>query len=194
MIKRTNAPSASQLSAEEETLLIRKAASGEANAFARLYDFYVDEVYRFIFFRVSNEQIAEDLTSQLFVKVWDKLDSYEPRGVRFGAWLFQIARNMVIDYYRTRKETVALEDGALTKPDPQANVAKNVEKKLEGERMRAMLEHLTDDQREVITLKFIDGFSTNEIAEVMKKKPGAIRALQMRGLQQLAKIMDGEPW
>lgn len=192
MIKSAGAVQASDFSLEEEARLIRKAAAGQADAFARLYDAYVDDVYRFIFYRVGNEQTAEDLTSQLFLKAWDHLGRYESRGVRFSAWLFQIARNMVIDYYRTRKETVALEPNAVTKPDPAANVAKSVEKKLEGEWLRSMLQQLTAEQREVLTLKFINGLDTKEVAQIMNRKQGAIRALQMRGLKALADIIGDE--
>ncbi len=191
MAKGKSAVQKTEISLEEEADLVRRAAAGEAQAFARLYDAHIDDLYRFIFYRVSHQQTAEDLTSQLFIKAWDNLGRYESRGVRFSAWLYQIARNMVIDHYRTRKETVALEPIATMKPDPSANVSKQIERKLEGEWVRGMLEHLTEDQREVLTLKFINGLSTKEVATVMKKKQGAIRALQMRGLQALAKLMEG---
>lgn len=173
----------------QETQFVQKAVSGDAEAFARLYDAYVDELYRFVFYRVNDKQTAEDLVSQVFLKVWDNLERYEIRGLPFKAWLFQIARNSVIDHYRTRKETVPLEPNAIAKPDPTANVTQQVEQRLEGERLRAMLEHLTEDQKEVLTLKFIHGFSTKEVANLMGKRQGAIRALQMRGLQALSEII-----
>lgn len=192
MVESAGATPASDASLRAEAQLVEKAQSGNADAFARLYDAYVDDVYRFIFYRVADEQTAEDLTSQLFLKAWDNLDRYQARGLPFSAWLFRIARNLVIDYYRTRKETVALEPNATMKPDPAANVAKMIERKLEGEWVRSMLHHLTADQREVLTLKFINGLSTKEVATVMRKGEGAIRALQMRGLQALAELMRSE--
>jgi RNA polymerase sigma-70 factor (ECF subfamily) len=170
----------------QEALLVKKAVSGDSSAFAGLYEIYVDDVYRFIFHRVGHEQTAEDLTSQVFLKAWDKLGRYEIRGLPFGAWLFQIARNTVIDYYRTYKETLPLEH---LNSDPAVNVAKEVEKQLEGEWLRTVLQHLTEDQREVLVLKFINGLKTQEIAQVMGKRQGAIRALQMRALQALAEIL-----
>ncbi|MCB0180374.1 MAG: sigma-70 family RNA polymerase sigma factor, partial [Anaerolineae bacterium] len=109
-------------SASQEIELIRQATSGDANAFAGLYDAYVDEVYRFILHRVGNKQTAEDLTSQVFLKAWDNLGRYTMRGLPFGAWLFRIARNTVIDHYRTYKDALPLEAEAMTKPDPKANV------------------------------------------------------------------------
>ncbi len=188
MIKGASVSRASEpLSTEAQ--LVQQAKSGDSNAFAKLYDAYVDELYRFIFYRVADQQTAEDLTSQLFLKAWDSLDRYQYRGSPLKAWLIQIARNLVIDHYRTRKETEPLEPDALARPDPAANVAKEVERKLEGEWLRAKLRQLTEEQREVLTLKFIHGFSTKEIATVMEKRQGAIRALQMRGLQALANII-----
>jgi RNA polymerase sigma-70 factor (ECF subfamily) len=180
-------PSPEAISQEAE--LIKKAASGDEQAFARLYDNYVDEVYRFVLHRVGNEQTAEDLTSQVFLKAWDNLGRYKVRGSPFGAWLFQIARNSVIDHYRMYKETLPLEPAALMTPDPTANVAREVEKRLEGEWLRSVLQNLTDDQKEVLTLKFINGLKTKEIAKIMGKGQGAIRALQMRALQALADLI-----
>lgn len=179
-------------STPSEAELIQKAISGDSNAFANLYDTYVDEIYRFILHRVGNQQTAEDLTSQVFLKAWDNLGRYKMRGSPFGAWLFKIARNIVIDYYRTQKVTLPLEAEALSKPDPTANVAKEVEQRLQGEWLREILLRLTEDQREVLTLKFVNGLKTAEVAKVMGKRQGAIRALQMRALQALAELVGGD--
>ncbi len=173
-----------------ELELTQRAVSGDPDAFAALYDFYVEQIYRFILFRVGNEQTAEDLTSQVFLKAWNNLSSYQIRGLPFKAWLFRIARNSVIDYYRTYKETTPLEPSALTKPDPAAEVGDQVEQQLQAEELRLALQQLTEDQRQVLTLRFIEGLSTEEVANVMGKRQGAIRALQMRGLQALAEIIE----
>lgn len=178
-----------------ESDLIQRAISGDPDAFATLYDIYVEPIYRFIFFRVGDEPTAEDLTSQVFIKAWDNLSSYQMRGLPFSAWLFRIARNSIIDYYRTFKETAPLDPGVVTQPDPAADVDERVERRLQAEELRLALQKLTDDQRQVLTLRFIEGLSTEEVAQVMGKRPGAIRALQMRGLQALAEIygtMDDE--
>ena len=173
-----------------ELELTQRAVSGDPDAFAALYDFYVEQIYRFVLFRVGDEQTAEDLTSQVFLKAWDNLSSYQIRGLLFRAWLFRIARNSVIDYYRTYKETTPLEPSALTKPDPAAEVGDQVEQQLQAEELRLALQQLTKDQQQVLTLRFIEGLSTEEVANVMGKRQGAIRALQMRGLQALAEIIE----
>ena len=175
-----------------EDELVQRAVSGDSEAFATLYDMYVEAIYRFVFFRVSEEQTAEDLTSQIFLKAWDNLSSYQIRGLPFRAWLFRIARNSVIDYYRTFKETTPLESGAIAEAELAVEVDSSVERRLQAEEIRLALQHLTEDQRQVLTLRFIEGLSTEEVAQVMRKRPGAIRALQMRGLQALAEIVGTE--
>src|SRR5512146_2997957 len=94
---------------EDERLLVEQAQTGEGEAFSKLYEAYFDRVYRFIYFRVADALMAEDLASQVFLKAWENLHRYRPRGP-FLAWLYAIARNTVIDTYRTRKQTVSLDD------------------------------------------------------------------------------------
>jgi RNA polymerase sigma-70 factor (ECF subfamily) len=170
--------------------LVRRAQSGDAEAFGYLYDGFIERIYRYVFFRVTDEQTAEDLTSQVFTKAWEKLDHYKPSGAPFIAWLYTIARNIVIDYYRTRKETVDLDEAvsiASDGPPPEDQVELHFE--IEG--LREALEQLTEDQQQVVVLKFISGLSTEEIAQQLGKRAGAIRALQMRALQSLARLMQG---
>lgn len=188
ILKKTGLASASE-QATAETRWVQAAIAGDTEAFASLYESYVDQVYRFIFYRVGDHQTAEDLTSQVFFKAWDNLGRYQLRGLPFGAWLLRIARNTVIDYYRTFKETTLLEPAALAQSDPAANVAGQVERRLEAEWLQTVMQQLTEDQHQVLTLRFIEGLSTSEIAQVLGKREGAIRALQMRGLQALAELI-----
>jgi RNA polymerase sigma-70 factor (ECF subfamily) len=171
---------------------MEQAIKGNSDAFAKLYDSYVDRVYRFIYFRVGNEQMAEDLSSQVFLKAWEHLGRYEIRGLSFGAWLFRIARNLVIDYYRTKKDHDSLEEDGVVETDPALTVDGKIDAEFEAAWLRSAMKHLTDDQRTVLTLKFIEGLSTAEISEVMGKRQGAVRALQLRGLQALAEIIEAQ--
>jgi RNA polymerase sigma-70 factor (ECF subfamily) len=171
--------------------LVQRAQAGDAEAFGYLYDGFIERIYRYVFFRVTDEQTAEDLTAQVFTKAWEKLDHYKPSGAPFIAWLYTIARNIVIDFYRTRKETVDLEDAvsiAHDGPQPEDQVALH----FEVEELRIALQQLTADQQQVVVLKFINGLSTEEIAQQLGKRTGAIRALQMRALQSLARLMREE--
>lgn len=174
-----------------ETHLVHQAKSGDADAFAQLYDAYVERVYRFVYFRVTDTMVAEDITSQVFLKAWEHLDRYQAGGSPFLAWLYTIARNQVIDYYRTYKESVALDDiGPL--PANGHTLDETIDGMDDLETMRNAMQYLTEEQQQVLTLKFIAGLSTQDIARMMKKREGAIRALQMRALQTLAKLLEEE--
>ncbi len=172
---------------EDERRLVDEAKSGDGEAFAQLYEAYLDRVYRFIFFRVTDVQVAEDLTSQVFLKAWENLSRYHPHGP-FLAWLYAIARNTVIDNYRTRKQTVSLDDAApIAAQDDKLDDHMQLEFEIES--LQVAMQHLTHEQQEVITLKFIAEYDTAHIAKHMGKSEGAVRALQMRALQALARVM-----
>jgi RNA polymerase sigma-70 factor (ECF subfamily) len=185
---RTEAANRPETPLLDERRLVQKAKSGDPDAFARLYDAYVERVYRYIYFRVSDDAATEDLTSQVFLKAWESVSRYRPGSSPFLAWLYSIARNLVIDHYRTKKETVDLEDIIhITSNGPSPD--EEVQKRFELQEMRKALQFLTDEQREVVTLRFIAGLSTEEVAAVMEKREGAIRALQMRALHALYQYM-----
>jgi len=169
----------------DEADLVRKAKSGDARAFGRLYDATLDRIYRYVFFRVTDTELAEDLTSQVFLKAWENVRRYKPGGP-FVAWLYTIARNTVIDHYRTRKQSVPL-DQTVIKDDPELD--EKLDLKYDIGILQEAMQDLTEEQREVLTLRFLADMETGEIAERMQKSEGAIRALQMRALQALAKSM-----
>ena len=172
---------------EDEKRLVALAKSGDGEAFGRLYEAYFARVYRFIYFRVTDDQVAEDLSSQVFLKAWENLRRYHPRGP-FLAWLYAIARNTVIDSYRTRKQTLSLDEAAPV-ASQEAKLDDRLQLESEIEALQAAMQQLTEEQQEVITLKFIADYDTERIAREMGKSEGAIRALQMRALQALARVM-----
>lgn len=174
----------------KEQQIVKAAAQGDEQAFASLYETYLDGIYRFIYLRVEDQQTAEDITSDVFVKAWEKLDKYQFRGVPFRAWLFRIARNAVIDHYRTRKEMAPLEAITGVKDETTMSVSERVGLSLEADKVLESMRELTGDQRNVLTLKLVHGFNTQEVAKALGKRQGAVRALQMRGLQALAKIIE----
>lgn len=174
----------------DERRLVERAKSGDSDAFGQLYDASFERVYRFVFFRVTDVQTAEDLTSQVFLKAWENLHRYQPKGP-FLAWLYSIARNTVIDHYRTHKQTVSLDEAApVAARNPKLDDL--VDLQFEMETLQAAMQHLTAEQREVLTLKFIAEYDTAQIARHMRKTEGAIRALQMRALQALARVMKSD--
>lgn len=173
-----------------ETDLVRQAQAGDENAFARLYDAYLARIYRYVYFRVTDNQVAEDIASQVFLKAWENLYRYRIGSSPFIAWLYRIAHNTVIDHYRTRKSTIGLEEVEPALASSGEDLDEKLDLQFEARDLRLALQQLTEEQQQVLILKFISGLSTPEIARQMGKRQDAIRALQMRALQALAKAME----
>jgi RNA polymerase sigma-70 factor, ECF subfamily len=174
----------------DEQELIRLSQEGDQEMFAQLYDAYIERIYRYVYFRVADMELAEDITSQVFLKVWEKLGTYQPGHSPFMAWLYRIAHNAVIDYYRTKKVSVSLDDANPIEFSHADEVDEKLDLQVKSQQLREALQELTEEQQQVLVLKFVSGLSTSEIAQQLGKQQGAVRALQMRGLQALAKCPD----
>jgi RNA polymerase sigma-70 factor, ECF subfamily len=172
----------------DEARFVDQAKSGDPEAFARLYDAYVERVTRYIYFRVSEEVDTEDLVSQVFLKAWENLDRYKMGTSPFIAWLYTIARNLVIDHYRTKKDALPLEE-AIALPSEMEMPDEEAQTRFDLQAMRDALQFLTSDQQQALILKYIAGLPNDSIAKVMNKQEGTVRGLQMRGLQTLSKYM-----
>ena len=173
----------------EEAYLVQQAKSGNSEAFAQLYDAYVERVYRYIYFRTSEDAATEDLVSQVFLKAWENLGRYKVGGSPFIAWLYTIARNLVIDHYRAKKDVLPLEE-AVALPSDRESPDEEAQTHFDLEAMRDALQFLTGDQQQVLILKFIAGLPNENIAKIMNKQEGTIRGLQMRALKTLSKYMQ----
>jgi RNA polymerase sigma-70 factor (ECF subfamily) len=164
--------------------LVDEARGGDAWAFGRLFDHYHEPIYRYIVSRVGRPSDAEDLTQLVFVKALEALPRYRSRGIPFGGWLFRLARNTVIDFVRTRHEhadlDVAVEHASSdVGPEDLAITRQGIDA------VGVALGTLTDEQREVIALRFFAGLSAHEAADVMGKQEGTIRGLQFRAIAAL---------
>jgi RNA polymerase sigma-70 factor (ECF subfamily) len=171
--------------------LIERAKHYEHQALTKLCEFYYTDVYSYICYRVNNVQDAEDLTDDVFLKMVEAIRSCRARTERsFLAWLFRIANNSVVDHRRRQavRDHLPLHEKHLpTLAGPEGPV----EKKLTRERLQRALLKLTDEQQQVIILRFIEGLSNAETAQILGKSEGAIRSLQHRGLVSLRCILDG---
>jgi RNA polymerase sigma-70 factor, ECF subfamily len=164
--------------------LVAAAKDGDAAAFGRIFDVYNGPLYRYIIARIHNPADAEDLTQVVFVKAFEALPRYEPRGIPFGGWLFRLARNTVIDHVRTRREHTdldALAERSSSEPGPAAHAVAREEIEAVGRALAA----LTDEQREAVALRFFAGLSAREAAEAMGKREGTVRGLQFRAIAAL---------
>ena len=178
---------------DEETLdrLVAEAQRGNAEAFGGIFDAYAGPLYRFIASRVSRPSDAEDLTQLVFVKALEALPRYEARGIPFGGWLFRLARNAIIDQARTKRDHLSLV-WASTRVSEEASPETMATLRDDIDRVAAALEDLTDDQREVIELRFFAGLSVAEAAEAMDRQEGTIRGLQFRAIAALRRSLGIE--
>jgi RNA polymerase sigma-70 factor (ECF subfamily) len=172
-----------------ENKLIEMAIRGEASAFGSLYDYYQPKIYRFVFIKVSRREEAEDLTHQVFVNAWLNIKNYKKLGFPFGSWLYRIARNQVIDYYRTQKKENSLEEMGEEYFAAQNNSENSFDTELEIARVKTAVRKLKPEQQDIIILRFVEDLSLKEIAEVIGKSEGAVKLIQHRALNQLRKLL-----
>lgn len=175
---------------EDENKLIRQVQKGNAESFGRLYDHYVAPIYRYTLLKVGNRQEAEDLTHEVFVSAWENIRGYRMRGFPFSSWLYNIAHNRVIDYYRTHKAHRNIDDIDPNLFKLASSVEKDIDTALDFNRVRVAMAHLSDDQQDVLIMRFSDDLSHKEIAQAMQKTEGAVRLIQHRALEALREILE----
>ena len=174
---------------QDEESLVQRAKEHDQQAFARLYEEYFDRIYRYVVVRVGDRMEAEDLTQQVFVNALRAISSYRLKGVPFSAWLYRIAHNQVVDYLRKKQKRAAVplnEDWlASGDRDPQLMVEQN----LDIEQLLSATKRLTEAQREVISLRFAGELPIAQVAKIMGKSQGAIKALQHSAIVALRKVL-----
>ena len=167
----------------------------DREAFLEAYDLYVDDIYRFVYFKVGREEEARDITSEVFLKVWNYAQSHElDEAKSLRAFIYKTARNSVIDYYRRLKEVeVSLnEEIGETLSDEKQNLFSQIENISDMKLIRESLPQLKDEYREIILMRFVDDLSFAEIAEITGKTAGNIRVLVFRALQSLKDLIDNK--
>lgn len=173
--------------------LVHSAQEGDRSAFAELYDRYVDVVFRYVLFRVRDRELAEDVTSETFLRALRRITSVTYQGRDVGAWFVTIARNLMLDHvkssrFRLEVATADVDDTRRVESGPENQVLSKVTR-------AALLEcvgQLGDDQRECIVLRFLQGLSVAETARVMARNEGAVKALQHRAVRRLAQLLPPE--
>ncbi|MBA9001443.1 sigma-70 family RNA polymerase sigma factor [Thermomonospora cellulosilytica] len=196
--RRTGRPAAPRAADDEIRHLVLRAREGEADAFGVLYDHYVDLVYRYVYYRVGSHPLAEDLTSETFLRALRGIGDFHWQGKDFGAWLVTIARNLVADHFKSSRFRLEICTAELTEPDrpaPDRLAEDPARRVVEAMTNRALLEavrRLNSEQQECIVLRFLHGLSVAETALIMGKKTGAIKALQYRAVRSLARMLPKE--
>lgn len=168
--------------------LLQRAQSGDPEVISSLYECYHLAVFRYLFYRVGDSLVAEDLTSEVFLRMIRSLPRYTPGKFTFQAWLFQIAHNLAIDHYRKSKyrNHSSLEESLIAHEE---SIDSAVQRNLDSEKLQNALTHLTDEQREVIILRFISGMPISDVAQTLNKSENAIKGLQRRALNVLRQVL-----
>lgn len=174
--------------------IVQRAQAGDVGAFAEIYDRYADVVFRFVYFRIGNRPLAEDLTQDTFLRAIKRLHTYTYQGKDLGAWLVTIARNLVADHFKSGRFRLEVTTGDVYVFDGE-------ELGLEGSPATAVVDHIMNvqlleavkklgwEQQECIVLRFLHGYNVAETAEAMGKQVGAVKALQYRAVRALARLL-----
>jgi RNA polymerase sigma-70 factor (ECF subfamily) len=169
--------------------LVGRAAAGDSAAFAQIYDAYAPRVRRFLRHQLGSGDLAEELLQRTFVKMIEALPRYESRGLPFGAWVFRIARNAVIDHRRTAHQAISL-DAAVDRPSDGGDPVSAAERDQDRASLLAALDTLPPDQRQVLVWRFFAELSPAETAALMGRSNGAVRVLQHRALVGLREVLE----
>jgi len=173
-------------SGKPESELISMATTGNPEAFGALYEKYIDQIYNYIYYRTSNGKDAEDLCSRVFIRALHHIERYEDRGYPFSAWLYRIAHNLVVNWYRDREksEEISLSE-QYPPPTMNGSVEERIEKEDEKDSLLRILSSLPEDRKELLILKHVEGLTNFEIGQIMDRSEGAIKALYHRTLESL---------
>lgn len=165
--------------------LMQLAKNGDTEAFGRLYELYFTPIYRYVYLRTKNKEEAEDLTQSVFIKVFKSIGGFREQNKQPLAYFFTVARNTVIDHWRKKKEILTDKSPEILSAESYENPQNMLDQKSTAQAIYKAVENLTDEQQEVVILKFINDLTTAEIAKILEKKEDAVRQLQCRALKIL---------
>jgi len=171
-----------------EQFILEKARQGEREALGRLYEHYVDAVYRYMFYRTGNHETAEDLTAEVFASMITSIKSYEDLGVPFEAWLFRIARARLVDHWRKSKHREQ-QEVELSQEVEEFFIGDAPEDHFRHEEVIHAMEYLTSAEREVVVLRFAAGLDNQEIAQTLQRNANAVKSMLHRALEKLREVL-----
>ena len=173
----------------DEYALVERAIQGDAEAFGALYALHLEAIYRYVYFRVGDETEAEDLTEEVFVRVWEALPDYAITGHPFTSWVYRIAHNLIIDHRRKRRPEPVEDEMLANLPSQAATPEEVVVQQQELRRLTAAVRQLGEEEQQVVILRFVQGLSHREVAEILGKSEVASRVILHRALNALARIL-----
>lgn len=174
---------------EEEKQLILESIAGNKQSFGRLYDSYYAQIYRYLFYRLAQEEDAMDLSAAVFLRAWQRLPSFGRQGrFQFRAWLFRIAHNALVDHYRTSKPVTSLQElGDI--PADNVDTAQQVEQRQQARALAEAMQTLDQRSQAVLACRFIAGLSHAETAQVLDLTAGNVRIIQLRALRRMKELL-----
>ena len=176
---------------QDEEGLVRRAQQHDQTALTQIYEENFDKIYRYIVLKIGDRTEAEDMTQQVFISAFKSISSYKHRGTPFSSWLYRIAHNQIVDYLRkkSKRATVPLEESRASSSSGSSDPGLEVERSLDVEQLVSATKQLTKAQREVISLRFAGELSVAQVAKVIGKSEGAVKALQHSAIVSLRKIL-----
>jgi len=183
------------MSSVQDKILYSRLKNKDRKAFVRVYDSHLNDIYRFIYFKVSDKETAEDLTSSVFLKTWDYVQNRQLKDYKsLKSLLYVVARNLVIDHYRKKSQRLDVsydnEKNPIQIIDEKQDLAKQMNLDLDLGVVEAGLSKLKDEYREAIVLRYVNELSIGEIAEVLGKSKGTVRVLVHRALKTLKTLLE----
>ena len=172
-----------------DAALVKAAQAGDASAFGQLYERYRDPVFRYCLSRTGAKHEAEDLVADVFIRAMEALDRYEDRGLPFVAYLFRIARNAAIDKSRRTRPDMSI-DELVNHPESGQNVEAEAARSIERDVLFNAMSKLKPDYREVLLLRFVEGYGAADVGRMTGRSEGAVRTLQHRAIDRLRKELD----
>jgi len=180
-------------SLKEKYLVYKVRLSKDAEAYGQLYDIYIDRIFRFVFFKVSSKEEAEDITSEVFLKTWEYLCGNSREVQHFSALIYRVARNAVIDFYRSRNSHYRpTDEEQMEQIEDTRNMISEIDEKMDVASIEKHLSKIKDTYKEILLLKYIEEFSIAEIAEIMNKSKTNIRVLLHRAVKALKDVAGEE--
>jgi RNA polymerase sigma-70 factor (ECF subfamily) len=176
-----------QESPEYIRALVARGQKGDRDALEELYLIHFDRIYSYLHVSVGNRHDAEDLTTQTFLKMLEKIGTFRWRSAPFSAWLFRIAHNLAMDHFRSRKRWQPEEEVPEAPGSEEPSAELQAMQTIGRESMLRLIERLSPEQQQVLTLKFVFNFPNAEVAAILGKTEGAIKSLQHRALASLEK-------
>ena len=172
-----------------EADLIERVKAYDETAIRHVYRLYADAIYRYALYQSGDSILAEDVAGEVFVRMMESIGTYNYRGTPLSAWLYRIARNLIVDHQRRGRRLKPLEQADQTRfvSDNPADLA---EKRLGWEELRSALGELTDEQRQVVILRFVENLQNHDVAEIVGKNEGSVKSLQHRALRSLRRVLE----